>query len=271
MMVRNEVFQTTYFLIELNMEFTQPDHSLNSFHFLVTATAFADELGGATLETFAKLRARLCPPSDYTVFDRLYKVPKTDAEALAFSVKIVNDGVIAYPILAHSLAFHALQPNCQLSRYYFDRTLAKVGATVPGLGAFHEVDLAYNFAPNVVLENMSSQEKESVVQVQSVFIRFISAPLPPLSTGTPKGKKDDISKVVPTVTYVVPSNDPKHKKDRKEAIWFKKDFTVGRTIVETLTSEEIVFWRRSYAFAAEKAQEGHSVDYGFSMFNRIKK
>ncbi|GJJ69375.1 hypothetical protein EMPS_01721 [Entomortierella parvispora] len=234
------------------------------------ATAFSDELGGPTLETFAKLRKRLCPPSDYAVFDRLYKVPKTDAEALALSVRIVNDGVIAYPILAHSLAFHGLRPNCQLSRYHFDRTLAKVDAAVPELGAFHGVDLAYNFAPNVVLNSMSSQEKASVGQVQAIFIRFITAPLSLIPDEGSKGKKDDISKLVPTVTYVVPSNDSKHKKDKKEAIWFKRDFTVGRTVVETLTSEEMVFWRRSYAFAAEKAQEGHSTDYGFSMFDKLK-
>ncbi|KAI9232004.1 MAG: hypothetical protein BYD32DRAFT_184723 [Podila humilis] len=218
------------------------------------ATAIAEEFSGRTVAMFTKLRARLCLASDFAIFDRLYDTPATDAEALTLSVKIINDGMIKYPLLAQSLAFLDM-PGTQLSRYHFDRSIAKVDTILPTFGAFHGVDLAYNFGTDVVLDALTTEERAFVPKVQQVWIDFLSY-------------DPEEAILVPKVSYALPSSHS--ELDKKEAIWFKKDCTMGRAEVETLTAEEEVFWRRSYAYVAIKAKEGYSTEYGFSMFKQME-
>lgn len=218
------------------------------------AMAFAEEFGGRTVAMFITLRARLCPASDFAIFDHLYGTPATDAEALALSVKIINDGMINYLLLAQSLAFLDM-PGTQLSRYHFDRSIAKVDTILPTFGAFHGIDLAYNFGTAVVLDALTTEERAFVPKVQQVWIDFLN-------------HDPEEASLVPKVSYVLPSSHP--EQDKKEAIWFKKECTVGRVKVETLTAEEVVFWRRSYAYVAIKAKESYSNEYGFSMFKQME-
>lgn len=218
------------------------------------ATAFAEEFGERTVTLFTNLRARLSPVSDFAFFDRLYGTPATDAEALALSVKIINDSMIKYPILAQSLAFLDM-PGTQISRYHFDRSIAEIDTILPAFGAFHGVDLAYNFGPDVVLDALTTEEQVFVPKVQQVWIDFLN-------------HNPEEASLVPKVSYALPSSHP--EQDKKEAIWFKKDCTMGKAEVETLTAEEVVFWRRSYAYVAIKAKEGYSNEYGFSMFKQME-
>lgn len=70
------------------------------------------------MDTFSKLRT----PSDYAVFDRVHGILKTEAteaDALAFSVMIVDDGTIKYPILVHILAIHVLQSKLPIESLLF--------------------------------------------------------------------------------------------------------------------------------------------------------
>lgn len=198
--------------------------------------------------------ARLCPASDFAIFDRLYGKLATDAGALALSVKIINDGMIKYPLLAQSLAFLDM-PGTQLSRYHFARSITKVDTILPNFGAFHGVDLAYNFGTDVVLDVLTTEERAFVPKVQQVWIDFLN-------------HDPEEASLVPMVSYVLPSSHP--EQDKKKAIWFKKDCTVGRAEVETLTAEEEVFWRRSYAFVTIKAKESYSTEYGFNMFKQME-
>ncbi|KAK3848567.1 MAG: Alpha/Beta hydrolase protein [Linnemannia gamsii] len=56
----------------------------------------------------------------------------------------------------------------------------------------------------------------------------------------------------------------------KEAIVFGRDFEVSRGIVERLSAEEIAFWRKAMAFAAEQARLGKASEYGFDLAKGFK-
>ncbi|KAF8983869.1 hypothetical protein BGZ52_000170 [Haplosporangium bisporale] len=210
------------------------------------ATAFAEEFSGRTVAMFTRLRARLCPASDFAIFDRLYGTPATDAEALALSVKIVNDGMIKYPLLAQSLAFFDM-PGTQLSRYHFDRSIVKVDTILPTFGAFHGVDLAYNFGTDVVLDALTTEERAFMPKVQQVWIDFLNydpeeAIMVPKSSGTGQERSDLV----------------------------QEGLHDGEGRGRDPAPEEEVFWRRSYANVAIKVKEGYSSEYEFSMLKQME-
>ncbi|KAF9206990.1 hypothetical protein BGZ59_011393 [Podila verticillata] len=213
------------------------------------ATAFAEEFSGRTVAMFTRLRARLCPASDFAIFDRLYGTPATDAEALALSVKIVNDGMIKYPLLAQSLAFFDM-PGTQLSRYHFDRSIVKVDTILPTFGAFHGVDLAYNFGTDVVLDALTTEERAFMPKVQQVWIDFLNY---------------DPEEAIMLRAAIESSGTGQERSDLVQ-----EGLHDGEGRGRDPAPEEEVFWRRSYANVAIKVKEGYSSEYEFSMLKQME-
>lgn len=222
------------------------------------------QFGATTLETFAKLKTRLCGDQlpETEIFDTLFGIPTNDQEASAISSKILSHGNFKYPALQASEAIlsHSI---CQLSRYHFDRPVDKIEGMIPGLGAHQGVDLYFTFGdPTVSAALLSSAERAFVKKVQEVWIEFTTA------------KSPEASSLIPKCNYVIPFNDEdmemqQVEEDPKEALIFGKDLEIHEGPVERMSREEIAFWKRSHTLAAEQAKVGKGSEFGFDFFQPL--
>ncbi|KAF9981774.1 Cocaine esterase [Mortierella antarctica] len=243
-------------LFKKDSRLTIGDASLYDPHFnWVAVGTCADEASmfsstsNATPETIAKLKGRLCAPGDDEVFDRIFGVPKTDADAIKIYDHLFNNGFFKYPTLQASEAILA-HPTCRLTRYHFDVQVQQTNELHPDLKAHHGADLYFIFGNKTALSMLSEDERLFVRKVQEVWIEFVT-------TKTPEGSH------LPKVSNAFPASTS------EEAIVFGADLKVGRGVVERMTAEEVEFWRRSFAYAAQQAQLGRGVDVGFDIFKAL--
>ncbi|KAG0201864.1 hypothetical protein BGX28_005436 [Mortierella sp. GBA30] len=227
------------------------------------ATACVQQLGACTLEDFAILKSRICPPSESVLFDTIYGVPQTDEEARTISVRIVNGGYFRFSLLQTSLAIRAL-PSCKLSRFHFDRPTDKIEAMAPGLGAHHMVDLFFTFANEAASRVLSEQEMQFAKSaVLPTWIEFANAVTP---------EQSSIPLVVHDASlYGTDIGDSSGGDgDGDMAIVFGKDLTVHQEVpVERMTRDEVKFWLRSNAFQAEEAKKGRQAQIGFDLLKPL--
>ncbi|KAF9568875.1 Cocaine esterase [Mortierella alpina] len=203
----------------------------------------------ATPETITKLKGRLCAPGDEELFDQIFGEPKTDADAVNIYDHIFNNGFFNYPTLQASEAILA-HPTCRLTRYHFDVQVQHTNKLHSGLKAHHGVDLYFIFGNKTALAMLSEEEKVFVRKVQEVWIEVVTAKSPEDSH-------------LPKVSNVLPASTS------DEAIVFGADLKVGVRPVERMTAEEVEFWKRSFAYAAQQAQLGRGVDFGFDIFSAV--
>ncbi|KAG0045910.1 hypothetical protein BGZ83_008884 [Gryganskiella cystojenkinii] len=227
-------------------------------------TALNPQLGATTLETFAKLKARICgpDPTEGEIFDQLYGVPASDRQAYRVSSKVLGHGNFKFPATQASEAI-LNHPICQLSRYHFDRKTDKIESMIPGLGAHQGVDLYFVFGDRSVTASLlSPEEMDFVKKVQEAWIEFTTA------------KSPEASSLIPKVNYVIPLTAEDKEvlqidEDPKDALVFGQDLQVGKGVVERMSREEIEFWKRSHAHAAEQACNGKGSEYGFDFFRPL--
>ncbi|KAG0069171.1 hypothetical protein BGZ90_000296 [Linnemannia elongata] len=235
-----------------------------------------EELGASTVADFELFKRRLCNPVDYDLFDQIFGVPSTDAEACSISSRLLNSGEFRFPTFEVSEAILA-HPTCQLSRFHMDTVIHKIDNMIPGWGAHHGVDLPFTFGGESTVTLLTDEEREMSRKVQAVWVEVVTAASPEASS-------------LPLVNCVLPravkSQKEKEKEEDKEvetmiegdhhgivleaveieedeAVVFSRDLRVTRGLVERMTSEEIGFWRRSAAYATKQAMEGRAEDFGF--------
>ncbi|KAF8928902.1 hypothetical protein BGZ47_001371 [Haplosporangium gracile] len=238
-------------------------------------TIIVEELGASTVADFEPLKRRLCDPVDYDLFDQIFGVPSTDAEACSISSRLLNSGEFKFPIFEVSEAILA-HPTCQLSRFHMDCVIQKIDNMIPGWGAHHGVDLPFTFGGKSTVKLLSDEERGMSRKVQAVWVEAVTAASPEASS-------------LPLVNCVLPRAVKSHKEAEKEkekeeegviegddgivveaveieeeeAVVFSRDLRVTRGSVERMTSDEIWFWRRSAAYATKQAAEGRAEDFGF--------
>ena len=230
-----------------------------------------EELGASTVAEFEPFKRRVCDPADYDLFDQIFGVPSTDAEACSISSRLLNSGEYRFPTFEVSEAILA-HPTCQLSRFHMDTVIHKIDNMIPGWGAHHGVDLPFTFGGESTAKLLSDEEREMSRKVQAVWVEVVTAASPEASS-------------LPLVNCVLPRTVRHHKEkkeietmiegdgygivveaveiEEEEAVVFSRDLRVTRGPVERMTSEEIGFWRRSAAYAAKQAAEGRAEVFGF--------
>lgn len=232
------------------------------------------ELGASTMADFEPLKRRVCDPVDYDLFDQIFGIPSTDAEACSISSRLLNSGEFRFPTFELSEAILA-HPTCQLSRFHMDTVIHKIDNMIPGWGAHHSVDLPFTFGGESTVNLLSDEEREMSRKVQAVWVEVVTAASPEASS-------------LPLVNCVLPRTVKPHKEketekevetmiegedngivmeaveiEEEEAVVFSQDLRVTRGPVERMTSEEIGFWRRSAAYATKQAAEGRAGIFGF--------
>ncbi|KAG9070484.1 hypothetical protein KI688_008020 [Linnemannia hyalina] len=238
-------------------------------------TMIVEELGASTVADFEPFKRRVCDPADHDLFDQIFGVPSTDAEAYSISSRLLNSGVFRFPTFEVSEAILA-HPTCQLSRFHMDTVIHKIDNMIPGWGAHHGVDLPFTFGGESTVKLLSDEEREMSRKVQAVWVEVVTAASPEASS-------------LPLVNCVLPRTVNPHKKEKEkekeveiviegdgngivvvaaeieeeEAVVFSRDLRVTRGPVERMTSEEIGFWRRSAAYAVKQAAEGRAEVFGF--------
>ncbi|KAK5827838.1 Alpha/Beta hydrolase protein [Linnemannia elongata] len=228
-------------------------------------TMFVAQLGASTLEEHDSLISRLCPLSSRPQFTAIFGTPSTDTEVQHLSMRLTGDGGYRFPTLQISEAIKA-HPSAQLTRYHFDRHTEKLEGMMPGIGAHHAVDLFFVFGNATARGLLNEEEKGFAKKVQAVWIEFVTAASPMAST---------LPKVLGSLYPDTSSGDGVGAGEEvvvaeKEAIVFGKDLEVTRGAVERLSVEEIAFWRKFYAYTAERAKLGRADDVGFNLAKGIK-
>ncbi|KAG9070486.1 Carboxylesterase 5A [Linnemannia hyalina] len=221
--------------------------------------------GASTLEEQDPLISRLCPLSSRPQFTTIFGTPSTDTEVQHLSMRLTGDGGYRFPTLQISEAIKA-HPTAQLTRYHFDRHTEKLEGMMPGMGAHHGVDLFFVFGNATARGLLNKEEKGFVKKVQAVWIEFVTAASPMAST---------LPKVLGSLHPTTSSGEGVGAGEEavvaeKEAIVFGDDLKVTRGAVERLSAEEIAFWWKSYAYAAEQAKLGRAGEVGFNLAKGIK-
>ncbi|KAG9070523.1 hypothetical protein KI688_008061 [Linnemannia hyalina] len=217
-------------------------------------SVFAPMFGATTLEAFASLKTRLCPPSDSAFFDTLFGIPSTDAEAAIISARLTGNGIFKYPTLQVSQAILA-HPTAQLTRFHFDTHIKGEEKIMQGLGAHHGIDMFFTFGGKVAEDLLEMNERRMIRKVQEVWIEVITAHSPESSY---------LPKVSSSFSFLPTNNEADTLP--KEAIVFGNDMQIHKDIAERMSIDEIEFWKRASAFAVEKTTKGrgHQVFFDFS-------
>ncbi|KAF9962237.1 hypothetical protein BGZ65_009478 [Modicella reniformis] len=248
-------------------------------------TVLVPVLGANTLGKFNSLRSRLCSPSSFSEFDHLYGIPKSDAEASAISVQLINDGFFRFPIFQTS-QFVLEHRACHLSRFHFDSSLEEIAKGDSTVGAHHGSDLLFMFGSDTVLQHLTEKEKVLARQMQEMWIEFITAP-DPAQSWIPKvhsleayrsssSKDEGVAEGNRMVDGDATDDEPTTLEDvrfagQNQAIWFKDDLTVGRTTVERLTEEKLAFWKRASEYhVPEEANGRSSTEVWFNLFKMLE-
>ncbi|KAF9542319.1 hypothetical protein EC957_002125 [Mortierella hygrophila] len=208
-------------------------------------------------EAFASLKTRLCPPSDSALFDTVFGIPSTDAEATIISVRLTGNGIFKYPTFQVSQAILA-HPTAQLTRFHFDTHIKGEEKVMQGLGAHHGIDMFFTFGGKVAEDLLDVRERGMIRKVQEVWVEVITAHSPE-SSSLPKVSSS--SSLLPTdnETGTLP----------KEAIVFGNDMQVHKDIAERMSIDEIEFWKRASAFAVEKTTKGRGHQVFFDFYQGI--
>ncbi|KAF9908121.1 hypothetical protein EC991_010249 [Linnemannia zychae] len=230
------------------------------------------QLGVTALAEYERFITRLCAPQDRETFTRLYATPtpKTDADVQALSARVIDNYGFRFP--AHQLSEAILaHPRAQLTRYHFDRHTDKIESMFPGMNAHHGVEMFYLFGNQTCLNILSEEERVMVRKVQAVWIEFITAPSPKAATQILKVSSGSLLPASSTPSSAIDTVGTGEEAvvAEKEAIVFGRDLEVSTGVVERLSVEEIAFWRKAMAFAAEQTQLGKASEYGLDFAKGI--
>ncbi|KAG0201222.1 hypothetical protein BGX28_005900 [Mortierella sp. GBA30] len=218
-------------------------------------TMFTNLFNAVTVNNFAKLKARLCAPGDSEVFDRLFRIPRRDADTLLISDRILNDGLFKYPLLQISEAIFA-HPTCHLTRYHMDVQVEALNSIEPRLKAMHGTEAFFTFGNDFSIVLLSDEERAFIRKVQQVWIEVVTAESPEKSN-------------LPKVSHADSVNPSGNKAVVEEALVFGVDLKVKNGVVERMSAEEIAFWNRSSAYAAEQSKLGRGAEVGFDIFRSV--
>ncbi|KAF9139676.1 hypothetical protein BGX30_007616 [Mortierella sp. GBA39] len=215
----------------------------------------ASTFGATTLEAFASLKTRLCPPSDSTLFDTVFGIPCTDTEAAIISARLTGNGIFKYPSFQVSQAILA-HPTAQLTRFHFDTQVKGEEKIMQGLGAHHGIDMFFTFGGKVAEDLLDVSERGMIRKVQEVWIEVVTAHSPE-SSSLPKVSSSSLPTNNETGTLP------------KEAIVFGNDMQIHKDIAERMSVDEIEFWKRASAFAVEITTKGRGRQVFFDFFQGI--
>ncbi|KAF9974599.1 hypothetical protein BGZ75_000755, partial [Mortierella antarctica] len=199
-------------------------------------------------QNIAKLRARLSAPGDGPVFDELFGVPKNDEDAIKIGERLSGNCLFQYPVFQASEAILA-HPSCQLTRYHVDVRVAKMDEKSSTFKSFHGIDVPYVFGNKTASSLLSAKEMSFSKEMQGIWIDVITS-------------KSPVDSTLPKVKALQPTGIPGKEELGEEAIVFGADLKVGKGVVERMPAEEVGFWKRSYAYAAEQAQHGGGTQMG---------
>ncbi|KAF9135435.1 hypothetical protein BGW39_002902 [Mortierella sp. 14UC] len=223
-------------------------------------TVFVPMFGATTLPGFATLKSRLCAPKDYTIFDSIFGIPKTDHDVQVISARLIGNGNFKFPVLqvCETVAQKAGSP-CQLTRFRFDTRTAtheqqqQQQQQEGGLGAHHGIDVFFTFGGPVAKAVFPSDKEQAMIRkVQAVWIEVITAPSPQASS-------------LPQISTSATTPFLDHINNSKEAIIFGEDMEVRQGVAERMPKEEIEFWRRSEAFVLEETEKGRGQEVFFDV------
>ncbi|KAG0205302.1 hypothetical protein BGX28_003056 [Mortierella sp. GBA30] len=204
---------------------------------------FTSQFRATTVENIAKLKARLSAPGDGEVFDRLFGVPKTDADTFAIGDHVIGSSLLKFGTLLTTYAIIA-HPTCQLTRYHVDIRLKKIEQMAPNMKAFHGTDIFFTFGNKTASTLITEQEKPLIRKIQAVWIEVATAKSPEESW-LPK-----VNRAGPVLSAMMTTR-PLEECLENEAIVFDSDLKISQGLIERMTAEEIGFLRRSFNYAAE--------------------
>lgn len=201
------------------------------------------------------------------MFDRLYGVPKSNAEASAISSQLINDGFFRYPLYRTSQSVLESE-SCYLSRFHFDCALEEISKDDPTVGAHHGSDLLFMFGSDTILEHLTEAEKGLARQMQDTWIEFATAP-DPAQSWIPKVRRleNDGALIGDRTTCARESGG---FEEQNQAMWFKEDLTMGRAAAERLSEEKVAFWKTAFEYQMQQTMEGRSADVGFNLFKMLE-
>ncbi|KAF9910260.1 hypothetical protein EC991_006989 [Linnemannia zychae] len=212
-------------------------------------TVFAPMFGATTVAAFSTLKSRICAPKDYTTFDSIFGIPKSDHDALTISARLVGNGINEFPILRVGETVAKLGPPCQLTRFHFDTQQQQAG----GLGVHHGTDMFLTFGGPISKTAFPSVKEQAMVQqVQATWTEVITTPSPQSSSLL----QISTSATTPLL---------EHSGKDGEAIIFGADMEVHQGAIVRMRKEEIEFWRRSEAFVLEETEKGRERDVYFDV------
>ncbi|KAG0206262.1 hypothetical protein BGX28_002259 [Mortierella sp. GBA30] len=207
-------------------------------------TMFVGSLGSFTVEGWARVKEKYCPPDQQSQkeWEALYGKIERDADAARASDKVVEHSLFAYPEFS---ALRALSKRKDLSRgtdgaglslfqYYFDRSIDAVDAKTEGWGAHHGIDMVYVFAPDYAIKSvLTDEEKKFADKVQTMWIRFAYG-----ETTAQESFLAKITRPVDDYTY-------HHDGAAKEAIVYTERLTIEQERVGRHGKEVFEFWEKS--------------------------
>jgi len=138
-------------------------------------------LGEPSMGTWSRIRDSFRPPGatdDFvTRFEETYGAPTTDDDTIGFSVPVLADAVILYPVhatavaLVHANESRSIENRLKLVRYRFNHPL-----DVPELRCFgtahHAIELPFVFGPDLFTSHFSEDDIALSQRVQQIWIEF---------------------------------------------------------------------------------------------------
>ncbi|KAG0054304.1 hypothetical protein BGZ83_011509 [Gryganskiella cystojenkinii] len=140
-------------------------------------TAVTATFGERTLTTWPVIRQKfVSTPELRDLFDSVYGIPETDEDVVQLTAKLMGDSLFLsltsklVETLKERQRREASSTKFQVQQYHFDAGLQKVEEKVPGLGAFHGVEIPYVFGSPAYDTVLSEEEKLFGAEVQRIWL-----------------------------------------------------------------------------------------------------
>jgi para-nitrobenzyl esterase len=198
-------------------------------------TAFATIFGEAKAASFPELVKKFVPsPQLIPLFESIYGVPQSDADAFRILAELVGDLVFQHPTQQIADTLLELKKtrgeDFRLERYHYDVALNKMEEVVPGLGAMHAGELPIIFGPPFSDTVLTESELALSTKIQKRWIAFANQ--------KPVTAEDG---VVADAT-------------KDQAIVWTHDHRVEVGKARRLSKEAMVFWETITKFKLQHAQ-----------------
>ncbi|KAF9325136.1 hypothetical protein BG006_011367 [Podila minutissima] len=196
-------------------------------------TLFTGTHGATGIRQWQSFLDRWVDPKLHQEVEAIYGKPRTGADAMSFSSKILGDLFSAYPTLSSCEGFLAQEDEQRvLYRQHIDRSLEVVDKLGLGLGVPHGTDMAFTTMSDLNQQYMTEQEKAFGHRVMEGYFRFAYGLDP-----------DELYKMV---------RQNAGSKDRSGAIVWSKDFEFRVGAFERMDERTIDLWRNNEEWAAQK-------------------